>query len=1091
MNSKKLSILEIFGGLKPQIAFFTETMLKTANGIDIEGYTFFGRQRKNKSCGGVGIMVNNEIKTHVTPHETNRDIEICWISVQRKEARPIFMAVYYGRQETRNNREEMLKEMDNLAEEIREKMEEGEVIVFMDGNGKIGLLGEEISRNGKLLIDVFEECDLQIMNQSDKCNGKVTRQNRRNEDQKSAIDFLVVTDEAEQRIDEFLIDEKGDFLLRGKAPSDHNSFIVKLNVGHVKQVKQPKVVRWRLNAPANKWSDFRSGLAKNSEHCSKIMQSTDGGEVDILYKKWKATIESTAFESIGKTTVKIGKGKGESVVVRSIRAEKRTYRKAFEEEQDWDKKPILKKAYIKKQKELRQQIEIEYCEKVQERFENMASQGTNGFWKEMKKHKRDNLSGWTGIKDNEGQRIMDPEMQKQKIARYYAELYSFDKGLEPHPFHKEVKKRFAECLVDMGYEDQWYNLLPSKKTIAKIIQSKKNRKATTDFPNELLKKGGEEFIDCLYPVIANFWKNEVPPKEWNLGVISSIYKGKGDRERLQFQRGITVSSTVSMIIEEVINQRMTEIVPMTQAQGGGKKGASTRDHVFLLRGAMTYALKNKLKMYVTFYDVTKAYDRADVQDMLLTVWEKGLKGKLWRLMAALNTNLTAKVKTRHGMTEEIERIAGGKQGGKNFGFLFAKMMDVLAEDVAKDEKVGVRIENLLLAALEWVDDVVTFAVGDEQQKLTMNHVDQFAVKHKLKWGRDKCNVMEVTSGKHTERKWNLGNLEIDSCTQYKYLGDWVMCNGSNKKNFEDREVKVMTVTRKIIAMCGTDVIRKIHMKALLKMHETCTIPTLLSNCESWIINSTERGKIQRIELWALKKLLNVPKTTPTPAIWHVTGLLMTDIHIDKRQLLYLKTILDRPTDDWTKQMLLVLKKNDIGWARQINKLLEAYKLETCWEEIANKTPTAWKTAVIKETEIRNKEKLVLMCQSVKGEKSKTKRVLHELMSDNYERKALPNLFRKSRFKCRVQIMTMFGMLQCSKNYKYGYGGDGCNECGVIDDENHRINHCYKYRKHNLYNSPIKYDFRCIFSGDEKTISRTLEVIMHVWNLEDGKNEMFM
>ena len=345
MNSKKLSILEIFGGLKPQIAFFTETMLKTANGIDIEG-----RQRKNKSCGGVGIMVNNEVRAHVTPHETDRDIEICWISVQRKEARPIFMAVYYGRQETRNNREEMLKEMDNLAEEIRDKMEEGEVIVFMDGNGKIGLLGEEISRNGKLLIDVFEECDLQIMNQSDKCKGKVTRQNRRNEVQKSAIDFLVVTDEAEQRIDELLIDEKGDFLLRGKAPSDHNSFIVKLNVGHVKQVKQHKVARWRLNAPANKWSDFRSGLAKNSEHCSKIMQSTDVGEVDVLYKKWKATIESTAFESIGKTTVKIGKGKSESVIVRSIRAEKRTYRKAFEEEQDWDKKTNSDKGLHQKTK---------------------------------------------------------------------------------------------------------------------------------------------------------------------------------------------------------------------------------------------------------------------------------------------------------------------------------------------------------------------------------------------------------------------------------------------------------------------------------------------------------------------------------------------------------------------------------------------------------------------------------------------------------------------------------------------------------------------------------------------------------------------
>ena len=83
-------------------------------------------------------------------------------------------------------------------------------------------------------------------------------------------------------------------------------------------------------------------------------------------------------------------------------------------------------------------------------------------------------------------------------------------------------------------------------------------------------------------------------------------------------------------------------------------------------------------MYVTFYDVAKAYDRADVEDMLVTAWEHGVKGKLWRLMKSLNTNLTARIKLRHGMTRKIERKAGGKQGGKNFGFLFAKMMDVLA-----------------------------------------------------------------------------------------------------------------------------------------------------------------------------------------------------------------------------------------------------------------------------------------------------------------------------------------------------------------------------------------------------------------------------
>ena len=155
------------------------------------------------------------------------------------------------------------------------------------------------------------------------------------------------------------------------------------------------------------------------------------------------------------------------------------------------------------------------------------------------------------------------------------------------------------------------------------------------------------------------------------------------------------------------------------------------------------------------------------------------------------------------------------------------------------------MEELVIALLEWVDDVVTFAIGRNQQIQTMAHVNEFAVKHKLKWGRDKCNVMEVGTKKYNEKKWQLGNLEIDSCSEYKYLGDWIMRNGGNKKNIEERESKVMVATRKIISLCGTEVIKKIRLRALMKLHDTCTVPTLLANCETWLLKKGEREQLQK------------------------------------------------------------------------------------------------------------------------------------------------------------------------------------------------------------------------------------------------------
>ena len=322
---------------------------------------------------------------------------------------------------------------------------------------------------------------------------------------------------------------------------------------------------------------------------------------------------------------------------------------------------------------------------------------------------------------------------------------------------------------------------------------------------------------------------------------------------------------------------------------------------------MAHAIRNGTDLYITYYDVAKAYDRADVEDMLVEAWEHGLKGKVWRLMKILNTNLTARIKTKHGLTREIRREAGGKQGGKNFGFLFAMMMDLMSEEADLDMNLGVFFGILRLSYLLWVDDVVSFAEGTSQQKYTLEKVNNFAQKHKLKWGSEKCKVMKVNKQKFKKESWHLGNNLIESCEEYTYLGDVVMKNNGNQKNIDERENRVTASTRKIIALCASDTIKNAEVWALLKLHETTTVPSLLSNSETWVLSSEERKRLDRIELWAIKKIFGLPPTTPTTAIMLVTGCLFTTQRIDKKQLLYLKTVLNRKGNDWTKISLFQQK----------------------------------------------------------------------------------------------------------------------------------------------------------------------------------------
>ena len=201
---------------------------------------------------------------------------------------------------------------------------------------------------------------------------------------------------------------------------------------------------------------------------------------------------------------------------------------------------------------------------------------------------------------------------------------------------------------------------------------------------------------------------------------------------------------------------MEKIVKFSQGQAGGVKGAATADHLFLLRGIMTTAIEDKSNLFVTYYDVQKAYDNADVNNMLHVIWNAGVKGKMWRILRSFSTNLKAVIKTRYGTTRQINREIGGIQGSSLTGRLFSKQMDTLSEQfIEKEESFKVN-DELSIGCLEWVDDALSFTCGIKNQNSILNSVDDFARKCKLEWGEAKCQVMQIGRKVKVPTEWSLG-----------------------------------------------------------------------------------------------------------------------------------------------------------------------------------------------------------------------------------------------------------------------------------------------------------------------------------------------
>ena len=111
-------------------------------------------------------------------------------------------------------------------------------------------------------------------------------------------------------------------------------------------------------------------------------------------------------------------------------------------------------------------------------------------------------------RDSKGNRIFDPTVNKENMAAYYEDLYK-KKPIQHHPYHHKVEETMKGLTENYECGQPECAQSPTKTEIKEAIDGKKNGKATTDWRNEILKKGGNEMVEFLHPVITAFWNGSM------------------------------------------------------------------------------------------------------------------------------------------------------------------------------------------------------------------------------------------------------------------------------------------------------------------------------------------------------------------------------------------------------------------------------------------------------------------------------------------------------------------------------------------------------------------------------------------------------
>ena len=125
-------------------------------------------------------------------------------------------------------------------------------------------------------------------------------------------------------------------------------------------------------------------------------------------------------------------------------------------------------------------------------------------------------------------------------------------------------------------------------------------------------------------------------------------------------------------------------------QAGFRVGRSCADQLLILTEVLAEHRQVGKKVVACFIDVRKAYDRVWRDGLWKALWQKGVRGRMWRVLKEYYEKVQSAVRLDGGNTEWFDVDVGVRQGCVISPMLFDVFVDQLAREV-KALKLGVEV----------------------------------------------------------------------------------------------------------------------------------------------------------------------------------------------------------------------------------------------------------------------------------------------------------------------------------------------------------------------------------------------------------------
>ena len=234
------------------------------------------------------------------------------------------------------------------------------------------------------------------------------------------------------------------------------------------------------------------------------------------------------------------------------------------------------------------------------------------------------------------------------------------------------------------------------------------------------------------------------PENWTIGVIKPIYKNKGELNRPENYRPISLLSCFGKMFTYILNNRLNVFAEKSNlingVQAGFRKNHSTIDNLFILNSLINLVQSDKKKLFCCFIDFKQAFDSVWKVGLWRKIQNENINGKCFNVIYNLYNNIKSKIVTKDGSSDFFCCLNGVRQGENLSPFLFSIFLNDLEQFLSNQNVTGVERGTgtdqaalfLKVFILLYADDTVLFSESENDLQEALTCFKDYCDRWKLK-----------------------------------------------------------------------------------------------------------------------------------------------------------------------------------------------------------------------------------------------------------------------------------------------------------------------------------------------------------------------